>query len=506
MDFGHGDQVALMLVRQFGSWQCAVKHCCLAFADKLTGCPTRLPTANRTLPAFFTLLLAANCSLPTANCQPASAGKLPTEPCQEVIGYYPSWKWYDRDHLVSPATIDYTKYTAINYAFLEPRPDGSVTLFDPAVDRLLLLGSATSPSLVEMAHRHGTRVFASVGGWTLSQHFPGIAASAEKRSRFANSCAELVQRFGLDGIDLDWEYPGYQPQGGGPDDRRNFTLLLRETRLALNALQPQLGRPLFLTAAFGCSPNRMADIEWEEVTPLLDFLNLMAYDFYGRDFAVTNHHAPLYPPAKGIEGYDAHSTVHRLIDGYRVPPEKICLGVPFYGRSLRTRSQPGLHVGSTQAADARTFPEDDGAPEFYNIEARQQQFRYHWDSLAQAPFLLRHSSNTFVSFDDERSVARKGRYIREHGLAGAVVWDITGDCVESRQRPGTIERTPLADALKSALCGDWPAQIAMDRPAATEPLPALPCRVRSPRFSPRVSVPAFLPKGKKKKRWWRRKG
>ncbi|MCC6724965.1 MAG: glycoside hydrolase family 18 protein [Saprospiraceae bacterium] len=446
------------------------------------------------LPSAITLLLAANCQLPTANCQ---------LPCREVIGYYPSWKFYDRQQLVNPATIDYSKYTALNYAFFEPKPDGSVKPFDPKTDKLLLQGGPTTPSLVEKAHEHGTKVFISIGGWTLSEHFSPIAAHPEKRRRFAESCAEMVRNYGVDGIDIDWEYPGYRAQGGSLNDRHYFPLLIQEIRDTFNELQLAEGRQLYITAAFGCSPERMADIEWEQVEPLLDFVNMMTYDFYGRDFSVTNHNSPLYPPAKGIEGYNTHSTIHRLLD-FGVPAHKICLGVPFYGRAMKTRGPAGLHVGSAQAVDARTFKEDEGSPSFYNILAKQDQFYYHWDSLAQAPFLRSKSTNTFVSFDDERSVASKAQYILDHGLAGAIVWDITGDCVENRLERGVIERTPLADALKDALCFPQAIFVENSGPTTIERLPVLPQRATKLRArsssAPRVLSQSPIAKQDKKKR------
>ena len=416
-------------------------------------------------------------------------------PCSEVIGYYPSWIFYDRQQLVNPATIDYSKYTILNYAFFEPQPDGSVVPFDPRTDKRLLLGeiAPTAPpgytnrkdlgnaewhvpgtSLVEKAHDHGVKVFISIGGWTLSQYFSPIAASPERRRNFAHSCADMVRTYGIDGIDIDWEYPGYQAQGGSLNDGHYFTMLLQEIRDSLTPLQWTTDRQLYLTAAFGCAPTRIDVIEWDKVAPLLDFVNMMTYDFYGRDFSVTNHNAPLYPPAKGITGYDTHSTVHYLTEKHGVPSFKICLGVPFYGRAMKTKSSPGLHVGSALAVDNRTFAEDDGSPSFYNILAKQSLFFYDWDSLAQAPFLRSKSSNTFVTFDDERSVAQKARYILDHDLAGAIVWDITGDCVESQTQRGVIERTPLADALKDALCHSDFDFVETGRPTSIERLPTLP--------------------------------
>jgi len=441
------------------------------------------------------------------------------QPCREVIAYFPSWKWYHRQQLVNPATIDYSKYTIINYAFFRPHPDGSVSPFDPLADKTLLLGEIMSiappgyarsmgfgnaewhrpgTSLVDRAHSQGVRVVISIGGWTMSEHFSGIAASSEKRRRFARDCNEIVRVYGVDGIDLDWEYPGYRAHNGSPADKWNFTLLLREIRDSLDVLQSATGRRLLLTSAFGVAPTRMAEIDWDGVVPLLDYINLMTYDFYGSNFGMTNHHAPLFPPAKGITGFDLHSTVHHLIGRYGVPPSKINVGLAFYGRSLKTKSSPGLHVSSNRTPDSATFPEDQGTPMFYNIIPRLAQFNYHWDSLAQAPYLQGKKSNTFVSFEDERSVSQKARYILDHQLAGAIIWDLTGDYLENGQRRGNVERTPLADALSAALCGG--RAIAWQVPELLNPLPQRWATVKHRSFAPRITYIQGISKKEKKKK------
>jgi chitinase len=399
------------------------------------------------------------------------------QPCREVIAYFPSWKWYHRDFLVNPATIDYSKYTAINYAFFQPRKDGSITTFDHVADKTLLLGEirSTAPpgyvkwkgfgtpqwhhrhtSLVSKAHASSVKVLVSIGGWTLSEYFSAIAGSETKRRRFAKSCNDLVRIYSIDGIDIDWEYPGYAGNKGTPADKQNFTLLLQTIRDSLDFLEKKEGRHLLLTAAFGVAPSRMDYIEWSGVAPLLDYVNLMTYDFYGSNFSMTNHHAPLYSPEQGIDGFDLHSVVHYLMDNYRVPAGKINIGVAFYGRSLKTRNEPGLHVTSRKVPDSSTFPDGKGAPSFYSIIANQSLFNYHWDHQAEAPYLKGKSSlHTFVSFDDENSIARKARYILGNHLAGAIVWDLTGDYVETRPGSNVVAWTPLAKALSDALCNRW---------------------------------------------------
>ncbi|MCB0519299.1 MAG: glycoside hydrolase family 18 protein [Lewinellaceae bacterium] len=444
------------------------------------------------------------------------------QPCREVSAYFPSWKWYSRGQLVNPATIHYENYSTIIYAFFQPNWDGSILPFDPWADKTLLLGEIAPDiprsygkrrdfgnpywhddqnSLVKRAHDKGVKVVISVGGWTMSDQFSGIAANAEKRRRFAQSCNDMIRIYGIDGIDIDWEYPGFVTNGGSPSDKYNFTYLLQTIRDSLDALEFQVGRHLSLTAAFGVAPTRMAEIEWAKVTQLLDHINLMTYDFYGNGFATTNHNAPLYSPEKGLSGFDTHSAVHHLMEQYGVPSWKINIGLAFYGRSLKTKGAAGLHVSSRQTPDARTFPEDSGTPMYYNILARQDLFQYHWDSLAQAPYLKGKGLNTFVTYEDERSIAQKANYIIEQNLAGAIIWDITGDCVESQHHPGRIERTPLADALLVALCQEdtYLANLESARRNQPELLPPTNFFVTRNAFAPRIAHEAQLSKKEKRK-------
>ncbi|MEY3051072.1 MAG: hypothetical protein RLY31_857 [Bacteroidota bacterium] len=440
------------------------------------------------------------------------------QPCREVAAYYPSWKWYSRNKLVRPENIPYHRYSSLQYAFFKPLPDGSVRPFDPVADKILLLGELTADappgyrrqpglgdkrwhqaetSLVHQAHRHGVRILVSIGGWTLSSHFSAIAAHPVKRRRFASDCRKIVEFYQLDGIDIDWEYPGYSPQKGNAGDRDNFTRLLQEIRDSLDDLPPRLGRRPQLTAAFGVAPVRLAAIDWEKVGPLLDFIHLMTYDFYGGNYGMTNHHAPLFPPTKGLEGFDLHSSVTQLLDLHGVPPHKVNIGIAFYGRTLRTKGTPDLHVSSSRTKDHITFPEDGGTPMYYNILPKLALFHYRWDSIAQAPFLQGKTVNTFVSFEDEQSVAQKARYVLRHQLAGAIVWDITGDCLEDQACPGVVDDTPLARVLAQTLCeADPPAPTPL--PPSLRPLPFRPVKIYHRTFVPRITD-GLLPAGNSRK-------
>lgn len=395
--------------------------------------------------------------------------------CKEVIGYYPNWQWYDRNKLVNPESINYSKYTIINYSFVYPLPNGIITLTDPWADKNLLLGTinwGTAPagydssydlgnpayhnpntSLIYHAHQNNVPVMMSIGGWTLSEDFPLIAATPSYRTNFAHSCNELVRVYNIDGIDIDWEYPGFTDHGGTVDDITNYTLLLQEIRDSLDVMEIQTGKDLMLTAAFSGDPNKMDDIEWDAIVPILDYINLMSYDFFGAWESETNHNSPLYAPANGNPDFNCNSAIQRLINDYNVPSEKINLGVAFYGRSVKTSGTPLLHGPTTSTADLVTFAADEGTPLYYNVINEINSFDYNWDPTAQVPYLTGNNGlNTFLSYDDERSIGLKGQYIVDHNLAGAIIWEITGDYIESGPGSGIISATPLVDTLNLALC------------------------------------------------------
>ena len=391
--------------------------------------------------------------------------------CKEVIGYYPGWQWYDRNKLVRPETIDYDQYSIINYAFLYPLPDGQIQITDPWGDKNLLLGSINwgvapagydssfdlgnpayhnpGTSIVYHAHANNTQIMMSIGGWTLSSDFPAIAADPVKRTNFAHWCNEVIRLYDVDGIDIDWEYPGYADHNGTAADMLNYTLLLKEVRDSLDDIDPNL----MLTAAFGAAPDRMDDIEWDEIVATLDYINLMSYDFFGAFSSSTNHNSPLYQPAQGDATFNCHSAIDRLVNDHNVPADMINLGVAFYGRTAKTTGAPGLHTATTGATDDATFSLDEGSPQYYNVMDKMSLFAEHWDTLAQVPYLTGDGGlNTFVSYDNEKSIGLKGQYVVDHNLAGVIIWEITGDYMETNPGSGVIVGTPLADTLNLSLC------------------------------------------------------
>ena len=385
--------------------------------------------------------------------------------CKEVVGYYPNWQWYDREKLVNPQSIDYSKYSILNYCFFKPEVDGTISSHDPWADENLLLGEPDwqnggyipGTSIVYQAHSNGVKILPSIGGWTLSGNFPGIAADPVKRATFAQSCVDLIQTYGFDGIDLDWEYPGFAPHNGTPQDKANFNLLLAEIRTAIDNYGTSIGQTMLLTAAVGAGEDKMNNIDWPVVSNYLDIINVMSYDFFGSWDATANHNAPLFAPQQGDPQFNLAWAIDQLVNHYNVDSGKITAGVAFYGRSAETNGSPDLFASTTGQLDVTTFPEDQGTPLYYNILLKSSQFDEHWDDTAKVPYMTGKTGlNTFLSYDNEASIEAKAQFIVENELRGAIIWEITGDYIETSPGSGIVSATPLASKLNNVFCNYVP--------------------------------------------------
>ena len=379
-------------------------------------------------------------------------GGLPSQSeASRVVGYYPAWGIYDRSFEI--ADLPGEKLTHINYAFAN-LVGGQCALGDPwaDVERHLpgdpwsgpgsdapYFGNFHQLDLLQEQHP-GLQTLISVGGWTWSANFSDAALTPASRAQFATSCADFMEAYGFDGIDIDWEYPG----GGGlpsntsrPEDTQNFTLLLQAVRSELDARGAAQGRHFLLTIAAPVGAEKLGNIEVAQIFPLLDFINVMAYDFNGPWSAVSNFNAPLYASPgdpTSTPGVNADAAIQNYL-GRGVPPDKLVLGVPFYGRAVQgvANVNGGLFQGFTGIPmgtwdDATTgatgmFDYADIAANYLN----QPGMDLYRDGNSGVPWLHDPSSGFFLSYDDPESLALKKQYVLANELGGVMIWEMSSD-------------------------------------------------------------------------------
>lgn len=344
----------------------------------------------------------------------------------KIVGYYPNWGIY-RNPTFYPKDINPELVTHINYAFIKLDPSGELVLFDPWADVQYGEDWRTSKPYwgnfhqfdeLKKQHPH-LKTMASVGGWTLSDTFSQVAADPKLRQRFVASCLKFCEKYHFDGIDIDWEYPGFKEHNGRPEDTQNFTILLSELHQAAKAHNP----PLLVTIAAPAGPHHYANMEVAAIHPYLDWINLMCYDFHGPwgGDEITNHNAPLYETAQGHPLFNANSAVTYYLE-QGVPKEKIVVGMPFYGRSF-AGVKNGLHNAYTGPGTGTTA--EAGMRFYYDIKQNLlPHYQRYWDDQAKVPYLYSPSTQEFVTYDDEISIGLKAQYVKEQGLGGAMVWEL----------------------------------------------------------------------------------
>jgi hypothetical protein len=143
-----------------------------------------------------------------------------------------------------------------------------------------------------------------------------------------------------------------------------------------------------------------------------------------------------------------------LTTTYNAPSTKINIGTAFYGRSQTGATT--LHQTTNCGEDAVTFSLDLGTPQYYNVVDKLNLFDYHWDNVAKVPYLTGKSSGsaagTFVSYDNKQSIGMKAEYIVNNNARGTIIWEITGDYLETTPGSGIVASTPLIDTMNYVFC------------------------------------------------------
>ena len=373
---------------------------------------------NRVLLAIlFALVIIFTITLCKAEAQSPRESHINQENSYKVVGYVAGWRndW-------SSDNIDAAKLTHINYAFADI-VEGKVASYldnDKANFEALNLLKQDNPDL---------KILISVGGWSRSKFFSDAALTPESRKIFAQSAIDFLKKYNIDGIDLDWEYPGLSGDGNvyRAVDKQNFTLMLKTLRDYLDRQSELDGRtsdPYLLTIATGASQSYLDHTEMHNAQQYLDFINIMTYDFHTGGSPIAGHHSNLFP-SKSIHftGPSADKAVQQHIDA-GIPSRKLVLGVPFYGRSWSgVRSTNNGLYQWTNTSERGSAGFDELRDEYIN----KNGFTRYWDEEAKAPYLWNPDTQTIFVYDDEESLAHKTSYIKARGLGGAMFWEYSSN-------------------------------------------------------------------------------
>ena len=367
----------------------------------------KIKCLNKFLQVALTTVATIVFSL-TVNAQTAKQHKY------VVIGYVGGYHG-----LVDTTMVHASKLTVINYAFVNVKNNRAFLTnlkTDTINFRYLLSLKKANPDL---------KVVISIGGWGWSRNFSDAVLSDTSRQAFVASAITLVRKYNLDGIDIDWEYPGMKGAGNiyRDSDKQNYTLMFRDLRHGLDSVAHETGKKMLLSAAVGGFKTFLLHTEMGKVAQYLNYVNLMTYDYSHGDSAAI-HHTNLFASKQYSSNEYAESAVTDF-EAAGVPASKLVMGIAFYGHSFKVidNDQNGLGVkvvgGRIQIGGGYTYIKDS--------LINQKGFNYYKDKNAKAPYLYNADTKQFISFDDEWSVKNKCKYVRKNDMAGVMFWEYSSD-------------------------------------------------------------------------------
>jgi chitinase len=251
--------------------------------------------------------------------------------------------------------------------------------------------------------------------------FSLLAKNANYRLQFAQDCKAFLEKWKIDGVDLDWEFPGLSWSGDANAydravDVQNHVLLMQQLRETLGSryLLTYAGYCLDKTAVTGGSQY----IDIAAVAPYVDFVNIMTYDLDAGDES-GDHQSALSDPS-------AYSDCTRAVQTYLnagMPANKLVLGIPFYGR-ISFETSPGSI--NYKAIIKLAAP--------YKID--------NWDEAASVPYVT-YNGQYYCGYDNPKSIALKGEWLLAKGMKGMMFWDYDGDDAD-----GTLRRAVWQASMK----------------------------------------------------------
>ena len=343
-----------------------------------------------------------------------------------VMGYFSNWDDAANGGFYAVSSIDWDGLTHVAAAFYIP--DGKGGWVPGNFDATL------ATPLIAAAHTHGKKAIASIGGAGSGPAFEG-STSAANMSLFLTNLQELLSS-GYDGLDIDWE-------GGNLTPAMDQAL---ETSLIGSLRTKNPTAILTMTAGYE-NENSLDDLSfYGTISAQLDRINLMTYGMSGAWEGWDSwHSAPLHwnKNSSTPTGIDS-SVSHYLAAG--VPAAKLGVGSGFYGECYTSPvTAPVQALGGSQVSAS------DGTMSYRNImSSYYSSSAYHYDSMADVPYLTLSGSNaqkcTFVSYEDETSIAAKAAWVKAQGLGGIIIWTISEGYVASG---ATVEaENPLLEAMK----------------------------------------------------------
>lgn len=362
-------------------------------------------TTKRRFSTLFASLVLCGTALSFVPCSLAQSNPANALP-KRLIGDYGYWS-RTQTPPYGAAQIPFQKLTHINHAGVSFNADGSLSVPDGFLE----------PELIEKAHDAGVKVVLLLGG-----DFTGLETNAAGLSALVKNLESFLAEHHYDGVDIDWEYPN-----PGLDETTFFNLM--------SALREAFPSPRYFLSA-DVAPWGGDGYDFPQVTPLVDYFNIMTYDCAGPWTDDGQLNSAIFPDPTNPEPWECEpgGSVKEAIDIYvqqlNVPPAKLNIGTPFYGYFYKNVSAlfgPCTDCGNT------VLSENYGT--FIKQRTNAKGWKTSYDTYALVPYMLRANGKPgFITYDDPFSTYYRIWYsVWQRGLGGSFMWSLDADYDGSSQ-------------------------------------------------------------------------
>ena len=364
------------------------------------------------------------------------------QPGHVVAAYFGNWDVYGANHYkIDRIAAVADKITHLIYGFF--KPDDVAGVCKPhdiwadvgAYEGYQSKVGGNFAQMIELKKQFPhLKILLSVGGGTYNKNFVNIAKDKEKLMKFAQSCVDRLDFYdhpflmddqfkrvnhltyeGLfDGLDIDWEF---SPAAITPELAQAYTQFIQELGRLLKIRQKKTGQSSLLTAALQVTPKIYTSLDLSVIASNVDWLNIMAYDFFGPSSGQIGFNAPL---CSSLQKYSVDGAVHRIMQA-GVSPDKMVLGLPLYGYVYENTD--GYNAYIDKKNKIKTVA--------YHVIASKYihnaSYKKSWDGASRVPSLHSKQDRTFISYDDQNSLVEKTQLAMRNKMQGVVLWRLSGD-------------------------------------------------------------------------------
>ncbi|GAB0091410.1 CHIA [Sergentomyia squamirostris] len=332
---------------------------------------------------------------------------------KKLVCYYTAPYDEDSSKNLLPRDIDPHLCTHINVGFAN------------VVNNTLFLDDVLRKTFVEMTALKKINQQLKILIWTGGADTGGFADMVKdhtSRKHFIQSLKSVLETYRIDGIDLDWEFPG-----GFNRQRQHFSQLLHEIRREYQREH----RTYLLTVAVA-APRPIVDVAYDvgEINNYADFINIMTYDyhFYAPSSPFTGINAPLFA-RENERGLMAMLNLNYSVNYWHeagMDRDKIVIGLPTYGHSFRLVNPLNRRIGSPSTDFGSTGVL--GFTSYSEVCWFQQNNIFVttvFDNETCSPYTT--AGTEWISYDDVQSLECKTKWAKESDFGGVMIYSLNTD-------------------------------------------------------------------------------